>query len=80
MDRESGLSLYTRTVTLHMYNTLHCPRAELVITIILIINSTNGADASVLAQMNIESAQTICMHCYKFQNTYIVTALALTIS
>ena len=30
------------------------------------INSTYGADASVLVQMNTESAQTTCMHCYKF--------------
>ena len=55
-----------------------------------IISSTYGADASVLVQMNTESAQTTCMHCYKFQNTYrhhvlvgrftSVTALALTIN
>ena len=30
-------------------------------------NSTYGADASVLVQMSTESAQTTCMHCYKFQ-------------
>ena len=36
------------------------------------INSTYGADASVLVQNNTESAhvQTTYMHCYKFQNTY----------
>ena len=39
-------------------------------TTLNLINSTYGADASVLVQMNTESAQTTCMHCYKFQNTY----------
>ena len=32
-----------------------------------LINSTYGADASVLLQMSTESAQITCMHCYKFQ-------------
>ena len=31
---------------------------------LLVINSTYGADASVLVQVSTESAQTTCMHCY----------------
>ena len=33
-----------------------------------LINSTYRVDAIVLVQMSTESAQTTCMHCYKFQH------------
>ena len=33
-----------------------------------IINSTYGANALVLFQMNTESAQTTCIHCYNFKH------------
>ena len=40
-----------------------------------LINSIYGADASVLVQMNTESPQTTCIHCYKFWNPYSASSL-----
>ena len=49
------------------------------------INSTYGADASVLVQMSTESAQTTGMHCYKFPTTadtmyYLIGRLASVVA
>ena len=42
-----------------------------------LINSTYGADAMVLVQMSTESAQTTCMHYYKFQHLQTPCVLVL---
>ena len=34
----------------------------------MVINSTYGADASVLVQMSTDSPQTTCMHCYNLKH------------
>ena len=47
---------------------VHSNITDMVVLIQLIINSTYGADASVLVQMSTESAQTTCMHCYKLKH------------